>query len=279
MKINILCIVLILIAFKIEAQAIQLIPYQDNDKWGFVDSDMNIIVAPKYDSVSVFYNKRSVVKIDKKYGVIDQKGKYIIKPKVRRGIKNFGWYGILAINKKGKYLCFNEDGKRIKELGVGSYCGNGLPQYLEADEYSISNGDKIALIFNKVRSGKNIEPIYIKDTTEFKYLTIESFGPRSFVVRDSLGAGIWAPDELYIKVSNRHENIEVTKGIFQNKYVHKYKEEGKIGLMDIYGNLITEAKYHSIWLDNSGRRIDSLIKVEYDSNKFGYINNTGVEYF
>jgi len=279
MKINVLCILLILIAFKMEAQIPHLIPYQENDKWGFVDKELNIIIEAKYDSVSVFYNNRSVIKVNKKYGLIDEKGKYIIKPRLRKGLENLGKSGILVTTRKGKYLFFDENGERIKEIGVGYYCGNGLPFYLKVDKYSIREGDKIALIYNKVKSGDNNNPIFLKDTTAYQYSSIETFGTKSFIVKDSLGAGIWMPDELYVKVSTRHENIEVTKGIFQNSYLHKYRNNGKTGLIDTNGNVVAKAKYHSIWLDYSRRRIDKLIKVEYEPNKFGYISNSGNEYF
>ncbi len=169
--------------------------------------------------------------------------------------------------------------KKIKHVNFASYCGNGIPIYIDPKDYSIQKDNKIALIFSKVVSGKDYTPIYISDTTEYLFTSIESYGADSFVIRNSTSAGIWVPDDLYVKISFRYDDIEVTKGLFQNLYLHKYKVNGKLGLLDIDGNIICEAKYYSIWFDNDERSIDSLIKVEYDPGKFGYIDFKGNEYF
>ena len=54
---------------------------KENDKWGFVDKNNNIIVNAKYDKVTEFneYGFAGVQK-DEKWGVIDEKGNEIITP-------------------------------------------------------------------------------------------------------------------------------------------------------------------------------------------------------
>lgn len=53
------------------------IPYRKGDKWGFVDKNKKIVIEPKYDSVEPFQNGRAIVKINYKYGLIDESGKEI----------------------------------------------------------------------------------------------------------------------------------------------------------------------------------------------------------
>lgn len=52
----------------------------DEGKWGFKDSKGRIIIKPKYDKVENYLDNLAIVTIDKKIGVIDLKGKYVIEP-------------------------------------------------------------------------------------------------------------------------------------------------------------------------------------------------------
>ena len=56
--------------------------FEKNGLYGFVDQDNNVVVAPQYKCVQEFYNEnRAIVSTDgKKYGVINRRGTYVIKP-------------------------------------------------------------------------------------------------------------------------------------------------------------------------------------------------------
>ena len=56
----------------------QLIPYRNGNKWGFCDNQKNIIVKPKYDSVTVFHEGLGVVGLMDKFGFIDNTGAEVI---------------------------------------------------------------------------------------------------------------------------------------------------------------------------------------------------------
>ena len=59
----------------------KLIPKENDDKWGFVDSNSNVVVDYKYEKVTEF-NKYGFagVKLDGKWGSIDENGNVIVEP-------------------------------------------------------------------------------------------------------------------------------------------------------------------------------------------------------
>ena len=53
---------------------------EQNNKWGFIDNDCNLLVKPTFDYVSDFSNGFSKVKINNKWGFLDTDGKFLVKP-------------------------------------------------------------------------------------------------------------------------------------------------------------------------------------------------------
>jgi hypothetical protein len=54
-----------------------LIPYLDNNKWGFIDSTQQIVIKPDYDFVRLFNDGIAKVKSEGKWGLINEEGKKI----------------------------------------------------------------------------------------------------------------------------------------------------------------------------------------------------------
>lgn len=85
-----------------------LIAVRQNNKWGFLDSDLNIRVPLIYDEVDEFENGVSIVELGGKEGIIDEQGKYLLEPiysKIspvvrggRRRIEKDGKFGFLDEN-------------------------------------------------------------------------------------------------------------------------------------------------------------------------------------
>lgn len=274
-----LLLVLPLFVLNLQAQEYDLIPYQLNGKWGFVDTAMNLIIQARYDSVSIFKNERSIVKLNNSYGAIKPDGSFVLKPKYKVLSMSVDFGEFAAMNKNGNECFFNKNGKRIKELGAWDYCGEGIYPYFNTQDYSVRKDDKIALIYTKVMIDDQQNSVFVKDTSDYVFTSIESYGADSFIVRDTSGAGIWAPKELYLKISFDYDDIQVTKGLFRKAYLHKFEKNGLYGLMDVYANIVCEAKYRSIIVNCDGRLMDKLIKVEYKTGKYGYVDVQGHEYF
>lgn len=55
-----------------------LIPVRVGNKWGFADTNANIVIKPQFKNVSYFYEERAGVSFRKKWGYIDTTGNIVI---------------------------------------------------------------------------------------------------------------------------------------------------------------------------------------------------------
>lgn len=99
-------------------QNVDLYPVEDNSKWGYIDSNGDLLINPQFDSADDFSEGYASIEINNKFGYIDKAGKVMIKPEfdyaksfsegiavVRIGINpntDLIKYGF--INKKGEIL-------------------------------------------------------------------------------------------------------------------------------------------------------------------------------
>jgi hypothetical protein len=124
-----------------------LIPFYKNDKWGFADTSMNIVVPPTYDYVTSFKNGNAIVKMNGLFGLMDSSTKIVIPIKYKSGFsldencywtrKDIDWIildkqgteiipdykygsrpygfheGLSPVERNGKFGFVNEAGKEI----------------------------------------------------------------------------------------------------------------------------------------------------------------------
>ncbi len=88
------------------AQAMpRLIPYHLKDKWGYCDSNKNILIKPQWDEAGFFFHNKAVVKTGNYYCRIDLDGKYIIPPEAH-------WDGVLQPEvENAVFNCHDSTGK------------------------------------------------------------------------------------------------------------------------------------------------------------------------
>lgn len=111
--------------------------FMTDGKWGYIDTDGDVVTSAIFDFASDFNNDRASVSIDGKWGVINQKGSWIIKPTY----DNIDFYG-------NDYIVAFTGGKHSE---TGSWndeeCRNN--HYYRTDESSkwsvINNKGKILL--------------------------------------------------------------------------------------------------------------------------------------
>jgi hypothetical protein len=63
-----------------EREGIEYFQYMENGKTGFRDLDGNIVIKAIYESAEMFSEEHSAVEIDGKWGLINEKGEYVIEP-------------------------------------------------------------------------------------------------------------------------------------------------------------------------------------------------------
>ena len=265
----------------ISAQQACLIPYQVGHQWGFINQEHHLAIEPAYDSVSTFVKNVAKVKLKQKYGIINKNGSFILKPKYKKAIiYDFG-RKIAVVKRNGKSKVFNEFGKKEKFPLAAALCGNGLPDYRNPRNYSISKNGKIALIYTVVDCNSVNDIQFKKDTTDYIYDAIEIFGEDSFLVRNSTSAWGWIPSELYIKPFAVHDEIITTKGYrLRRGTFHKFRDDDKWGVIDVNGNVIVDPIYIDIEIVSPDfYHLHSLFKVEYTEGAYGYIDSKGHKYF
>lgn len=81
------------------------IAFCQKGKWGFVDTDGNVVIKPTYDNAKSFSNGLAAVCIDKKWGFINKNGEMVISP----AFADAGYF-----NDKGK--CMVSPGAREWQL-------------------------------------------------------------------------------------------------------------------------------------------------------------------
>ncbi len=176
-----------------------LIPYRIKDKWGYCDKWLNIKIPFIFDLASEFYGNVAIVETEKKIGLINNLGKYIVLP--QEDISINCWNGkfievILSYSNRHLYnlegnkiiddtfedLKFNNDCsllllKKDKLYAVYDLMGNKITDHIyEKSEYgALSITEKGAFISMKKdgkwgfidKKGNTIIPFIYDDVREF----------------------------------------------------------------------------------------------------------------
>lgn len=87
-------------------------PFKSNNKWGYKDiNSRDIIIAPKYDLAGVFKNKRAIVSLNNKYGVVDQNGKEL--SRIKYDFISAFDFGYTKVKRDGKWALLNNNCNEI----------------------------------------------------------------------------------------------------------------------------------------------------------------------
>lgn len=136
-------------------------------KWGFVNTDGQLIVSTQYDECRDFVNNFAAVRIGKKWGYIDKNENLVVSPYYDE-ISDFG-KGCGGVQKNKKWGFVNHKGREVI-----------VPQYDEAKQTNSGS----FVIKNKTKSGyvntlgyEQVAPTY-KDFAELKpnYFKVRSTG-------------------------------------------------------------------------------------------------------
>lgn len=265
----------------------EFFPMLINGKWILTDTFGNHIEKIQFEELKPFCYELAVAKKGEKYGYIINTGEWKIKPNFDSA-KDF-YHNCAEVKLNGETFYINRNGKKTKyhycsesNLVPGCYEGSTMKTIFNVDEYILQNGNKFAIRYEQV-----------KDTTEFVYDSVKAFDRDFFVVERNGKFGFFFRQAPRIYKGNvyigdtieryQFDEIVVTPPMI-NKYsglfhklpqVHKYRIGEKWGIIDWQQQRITEPKYDSINL-----LIDEdYYLVEFDKNKFGYIDQSGKELF
>jgi len=234
-------------------------------KWGFIDETGKFIIKPIYDDTQMFSNGMAAIKRKDKWGFIDKTGKIVIKPKYDN-VTSFE-EEIAFFQEKNKWGIINKTGKIISK-----------PKYELLMSYQ-SN------------------PAIIKENK--KYSFINEKGNISSIAYDSLdyfiGNIAWAKKGNKFGIINKNEEI-ILDFIYDDYFPFFMQPDGiilsrihlnnKIGFVNNDGKIIIEPKYDGFkgWLkngkivafkDGSASVIDTLghTLVPYKYLRIEFLNN------
>ena len=122
---------------------------KDNEKWGFIDSNCDIVLEPKYENIKLLNQNYVVVKDGKENAFFDIKGKrvsrfgfeepfYMFNDNICWTKKKDSWYRYDLKNKKGGYLKFT---RLIDSLnGYFRVVNNNFVELIDEDENNLFGG-------------------------------------------------------------------------------------------------------------------------------------------
>lgn len=175
---------LILFPMIASSQRPNIIPYVQNDKWGFVDSMKNIIVMPKYEYVSRMVDGYATVymkgtEYGQVAGLINSKGKETIPPEwdvYFESSSNYAW-----LYKDYKQFIVSRDGRIIPPKNSGyefdGFFLNGYAKVKQNGKYGFADSiGKIIIPCMFESISKNITEGFVAVKQEGKWGFIDKHG-------------------------------------------------------------------------------------------------------
>lgn len=276
--------ILILILFQLTSIFGQrLIPYRVKDKWGYVDTSMNIFIKPKYEAVGerYSYGGKSWVKRKGKYFIIDSTGKYSAN-KVAYDFIRYKQNRLVVLLNKKEY-CIDQYGDTTSKCGFYYTCGT-TSDYLMNYFTTFQQGDKKG--FTTGIDGNLC--CYRLGTLQGKFDSIPA--QWDYIRENHLGTAIVGLNSKYGIISPKAEYIQpmiYDTVIFQNNYMGNYyfvrnpptnyymvKKGDYMTYFDKDGQPVWDFKYSRIH-----PFIRKIAKVEFEDGFWGYIDENGKEYF
>lgn len=259
-----------------------LLPFRTGHLFGFVDKNLRNVISPTYDEVKPFKGDVAVVKIFRKYGLIDKTGKAITPFKYDE-VENEGHSWIIV--KQGRILnwqhgLINNKGQELMPLDFDYIIPVGNTVLIA------TKGDLCGLYDTL---GKIIIPVeYLKMDYQDGLLPCKKnklFGVfhenGQLIVPFEFDTLVICPDHFIAVFKNN-------KGGWYNKYgkeicktgydflgyfndgVSVFKRNGKYGLMDINGKEVLPPEFEGIWNFSNGCGL--ILK----NNKYGFADQSGI---
>ncbi len=221
---------------------------EENKKWGFINEDGDEVIKPKYDEVGTMHNNRVLVRVHKKYGIIDNKGKYLVPAKFKE--RNFSFYNDKYIwrweNRKAYLTKISSNKEKTLPFQVVGHFREGMAAMSASGKYGFINENLEIVIkpqFDNIRDG--FKDGYAIVGEKGKYGIINTKG--EYVVKPKY-------DSIHYRTPN--ELIPVCI-------------KDKVGLIDVNGTVYIKPIFDTINIEGNNVISASI------GGKYGYINKKG----
>jgi len=245
------------------------IPYEDKEtrKYGFLDSEGNIVIQAEYDNAGIFVHGYAFVSFEDwkelppeyTYGLIDLDGNRVLP-------MEYGELSLAGIS-KGKVLVYKDRKNYIIDISKQPHEIHQLDEVISAYFTRVNNSFGFAFGNDGLGimgwDGKEvIKPIFeaVWDRSPFGYIV--NFEDEFFVIVDRNGNRVDVP-----------EDIDIDINLIGDSYV-TYHENGKVGVFDLSSlQVVIPARYESI-LSLSHNKEGEVFAVETE-NGCGYVDARG----
>ena len=284
------------LAQKINTQ--KLIPYEQNDKWGFINSKGEIVIKPQFDEVNPFSEGLARVEINLKNGFIDTSGKFVIEPQYYIAFSFSEGVAAVSIEPPGTWGYIDHKGNFVippKFQWAGNF-SEGIAEVLIVPDPAAPNIDKSSYID---KTGNLI----IKDSYDWAELFSDGFAliaedkpnssayfnRKAFIDRNGnrvteffQNAESFSEGLAAVEVNSLWGFIDTTGAIvippiydfvlrpFTEGFAAVNCENDKSAFIDKTGKKITECMFEEAWAFSEG-----LASVQTADKKFGFINTKG----
>ena len=260
----------------LHAQSVEVIvPFYDAGKWGFMNKNKEIVVRPEFQEAYPPSAGLCRVKQDGKYGFIGIDGKIRIRTKYDRAEDFVN--GVAMVSRKGKTTYIKPNGKK-NTISFGT-CGKHFcltPSF--AETITIYEVGKKKGIYRKRSSAVDTLPPKFDSimpiTHQLMYLIKEGKG--DFLHEGSFGRGLpYFKEAIDLKYDDlKLFNCDFCREGYRTTFGVKVK--GLWGFME--GQIIPEWHIEPRYLSVEGFD-NGFALVEFETGRFGYIDDQGNEYF
>lgn len=280
-----------------------LIPFEIDEKWGYINKKGKIVIKHQFDEADKFTEGLARVQIGLKSGFIDSTGKYVIEPIYTFAFSFSEGLAVVGKDMDSAWFYIDNKGKTVIEPNprfnwIGPF-QNGLAQFSmniggnTFDTYDARNGfiDKTGkiVIEPKFTNAENFSKgiALIADAKPNKN-TQAYFNKKAFI--DTKGNVVtpffdnaegFSEGLAAVEINYRWGFIDKTGNLviapqfdfisreFSQGIAFVHCDNDKIGAIDKTGKMITECVFDEAWGFTKG-----LSAVQYQG-KFGFINKTG----
>jgi len=263
---------------------LQLLPFNDGERYGFMDYNGHIVIPPQYEQAAFFNEGLALVMKDEHYGFID-KGNKLIVPFIYASATDFE-NGRSVVELDEKYGMIDRSGKQVfpiafKDLGslsnglaygqkdslYGYYDADFIQRIPEKYEEAFSFSDSVA----KVQLGENQAYIDIYGTNVVApgYSSIEFFSDTLLIFEDNGKYGLMKRN-CNVVINAQYDRI--LKPVIDRTMVIQH---GKIGYIDLSGNLIIPVQYETFPNSAAKGQFNSNLTVIRFKGKYGVIDKNG----
>lgn len=262
-----------------------LIPFRKGDKFGFSDSNKELVIEAKYDDAKPFLEDIAIVSINKKYGFINRIGKEII-PIKYRFVSSFS-EGLSSVKLNNKDGFIDKSGKVVipfkYDYPLGNFSEGLASARLDKKEGFIDKTGKviIQLVYDRTYTfSDGLVSVKLNN----KYGFIDKTGKEIIPLKYNSAYDPFSEGLTPVAINNKYGFIDKTdKEIipFEYDFAFSFSEglasvklKDKYGFIDKTGKVIIPFKYDATFSFSKG-----LARVRLNNNKWFYIDRNGTEYY